>query len=326
MGLPQGAVRHLDTMEPITPENWSQASRTFKMFFQGVHTPWVTVDDKSKPEAKVIDDGNDKEVMWLIFAKLAPEYQYLGDGITCAQDLWANCVSTFEASNMTSRMNARRDFVRTMQDPTKPINLYIAAIEDAVKRLDRLGAKPSDSEIKDTLLMNLHDSLATTRTTILTAELEPTLLAVKSQIRNAGPSVPLQTIKKEEDDEDENLLGSQALAARASARGPRTRAPRGVPSGGSNKKFHWCSATSHDQCRRCGLTGHVSDRCIHDMPSDVKDWVMAGPPGKCASAAYASDSSDGEAHLAAGGFNWNSDDNSGSDGEVDNYGYFSMKA
>ncbi|KAJ7223779.1 hypothetical protein C8J57DRAFT_1253345 [Mycena rebaudengoi] len=320
MGLPQGTVRPIEALDPINADNWAKASRTLKMFFKGVHTPWVTA-DKTTSEGKIVDEGNDQEVMWLIYSKLAPEYQYLGDNVNTAQDLWAKCVGAFEASNMTSRMN-----VRTIHDPSKSIDLYISAIEDAVTHLDRLGVKPTDSEIADTLLMNLDDSLASTRTTILTAEKEPSLAAIKSQIRNAGPSVPLKPIKKEEDDEDDTLLNPNALAAHAASRAPRTRAPRGIGSGGSSK-FHWCSATSHDQCRRCGVAGHISDRCIHDMPSDVKDWVLAGPPGKRGhtTAAYASDSSDDEAtraHLAAGGFPWESD----SDGEVDNMGYFTMKA
>ena len=317
MGLPQGAVRPIDALDPITPDNWAKASRTLKMFFLGVHTPWVTK-EKSKPEGKVDDEDNDKEVMWLLYSKLAPEYQYLGDNVASAQDLWTKCVGAFEASNMTSRMNARRDFVHTLHDPSKSVDLYISAIEDAVTRLDRLGVKPTDSEISDTLLMNLHESLSSTRTTILTAEKEPTLAAIKSQIRNAGPSVPLKQIKKEEDDDDDSLAPS-ALAARTHSRAPRPRASRAAGTGGSSK-FRWCSATSNDQCRRCGVAGHIADRCIHDMPHDVKDWVIAGPPGKAAraSAAFTSDSSGDEsadAHPAFGGAAFESDS------EVDEYGY-----
>jgi hypothetical protein len=321
MGLPQGAVRPIEALDPIDPDNWAKSSRILKMFFQGVHTPWVTADKKSS-EGQIGDEGNDKEVMWLIFSKLAPEYQHLADGVTCAQDLWAKLVSTFEASNMTSRMNARRDFVHTIHDPSKLIDLYISAIEDAVTRLDRLGVKPTDSEIADTLLMNLDDSLATTRTTILTAEKEPTLLAIKSQIRNAGPSVPLKPVKKEEDEDDlPNSLS--AHAARTQSKRSRIRAPRASGSSGSSK-FHWCSATSNNQCRRCGVSGHISDRCVHDMPSNVKDWVLSGPPGRStrASAAYESGSSDNdldEAHVA-----FSDSAESDSDGEVDQYGYYTM--
>lgn len=324
MGLPQSAVRPIEVLDPINADNWAKSSRILKMFLQGVHTPWVTA-DKTKPEGKIDDEGNDKEVMWLIFTKLAPDYQHLGDNVTCAQDLWAKCVATFEASNMPSRMNAHRDFVHTIHDPSKSIDLYISAIEDAVTRLDRLGVKPSESEIADTLLMNLDDSLTSTRTTILTAEKELTLLAIKSQICNAGLSVPLKPVKKEEDDNDEIPDSLSAHAARKQSKRSRTCAPRAFGTSGSSK-FHWCSATSNDQCRRCGVSGHISDCCIHDMPSDVKDWVLDGPPGKHAhaSAAYHSGSSDDEvtgAHVA-----FSSSAESDSDDEVNQYGYFTMTA
>ncbi|KAF7349620.1 CCHC-type domain-containing protein [Mycena sanguinolenta] len=336
MGLPQGSVRLIEAMDPITPDNWAKARRTLKMFFQGVHTPWVTK-EKGTTEGNIDNNDNDQEVMWLLYSKLAPEYQYLGEGVTCAQDLWIACTGTFEASNMTTRMNARRDFVRTIHDPSKPIALYISAIEEAVTRLERLGAKPGPSEIADTLLMNLDDSLSATRITILTAEKEPTLEAIKAQIRNAGPSVPLKEIKKEEEDDDE-LSPLAAHTARTRSEPPRSRASRGTGTSGSRRapgtsgshKFHWCSPTSNDQCRRCGTPGHISDRCIHDMPSNVKDWVLAGPPGKSdrASAAFASDSSDGEAagHLAYGPFASLVDSDTDSEPELKNYFVATVKA
>ncbi|KAJ6472618.1 hypothetical protein C8R45DRAFT_1164379 [Mycena sanguinolenta] len=334
MGLPQGSVRLIEAIDPITPDNWAKARRTLKMFFMGVHTPWVT-QEKGSTEGKIDNTDNDQEVMWLLYSKLAPEYQYLGEEATCAQDLWIACTGAFEASNMTTRMNARRDFVRTIHDPSKPIALYISAIEEAVKRLERLGAKPGDSEIADTLLMNLDDSLSATRITILTAEKEPTLEAIKAQIRNAGPSVPLKEIKKEEDDDDE-LAPLAAHAARSAP--PRSRSYRGTGTSGSRQapgtsgshKFHWCSPTSYDQCHCCGTPGHISDRCIHDMPSNVKDWVVAGPPGKSdrASAAFASDLSDDEAagHLAHGPFASLVDSDTDSEPELQRVFYASMKA
>jgi hypothetical protein len=154
MGLPTGAVHPIEAMDRITPDNWAKASRTLKMFFIGVHTPWVTK-DKSSSEGKVDDESNDHEVMWLLYSKLAPEYQYLGNNVTSAQDLWTKCVGAFETSDMTSHMNACRDFVHTIHDPSKSIDLYISAIEDAVTRLDRLGGNNIDMATFVKILPNL---------------------------------------------------------------------------------------------------------------------------------------------------------------------------
>jgi hypothetical protein len=134
-----------------------------------LHTPWVPK-DKSSSEGKVDDESKNHEVMWLLYSKLAPEYQYLSDNVTLAQDLWTKCVGAFEVSNMTSCMNACCNFVHTIHDPSKSIDLYISAIDDAVKCLDRLGVKPTNSEIANTLLMNLDESLSCTHITILTSD------------------------------------------------------------------------------------------------------------------------------------------------------------
>ncbi|KAJ7809175.1 hypothetical protein B0H14DRAFT_3481637 [Mycena olivaceomarginata] len=103
---------------------------------------------------------------------------------------------------MTSRMNARRNFVHTIHDPSKSINLYISAIKDAVTCLNHLGVKPTNSEITDTLLMNLDESLSSTCTTILTSKKELTLTTL----------CPLKVIKNEDDNNSNTLLPALAHA------------------------------------------------------------------------------------------------------------------
>jgi hypothetical protein len=60
------------------------------------------------------------------------------------------------------------------------------------------------------------------------------------------------------------------------------------------------------------------------MPSDVKDWVLTGPPGRStrASAAFESGSSDDDltgAHVA-----FSDSAESDSDDEADQFGYYTM--
>jgi len=266
MGLPSAAVHALQARTDLvlSPETWPSVSRTFLVFFKGVHVPWVA--DASKA---IENADNDAEVLWILFGKLPSEYEALADGCNTAQALWSKLEKTFEASTMSTRMNARQAFVNTKHDPSKPIDVYLANIDDCVRRLDRLSAKPTNLEIKDTILMNLDDSFSPTRLAIVTALNEPSLTAVKEQLRSAGSSVPLAPTPIVKEEEKEIALAARSRPL-SSTRGPR-------PGRG---KFRWCSAIAHDQCRRCGITGHIADRCIHDMPKDIKDWVMAGPPSR----------------------------------------------
>jgi hypothetical protein len=56
MGLLIGAIRLIEAVDQIMPDNWAKASCPLKMFFIGVHTSWVPK-DKSSSEGKVDDDS-----------------------------------------------------------------------------------------------------------------------------------------------------------------------------------------------------------------------------------------------------------------------------
>ncbi|KAJ7884753.1 hypothetical protein B0H14DRAFT_2434650, partial [Mycena olivaceomarginata] len=152
------------------------------------------------------------------------------------------------------------------------MDVYISGVLGARQVLTNLGCKVEDGETVDTLLMNLHESYSNARGSILTQKDEPNLDTVKALLLKAQPN---------------NFLPGQSADPVALALAARTFPTRdrghsgGAPSGGSLedlKGFHWCSATAHDQCRRCGRTGHISDRCVYDMPQHIKDWVIVGPP------------------------------------------------
>lgn len=289
MGLPAGAVRQIEAMETITHETWPAARRKLEMFARGAHIPWMT-DSTVSVGSKTDDD----EAVFLIYMKVQAEYQSLFDATTTTQSLFKKLVSTFEVSNMTTRMAARDAFATVTHDPSKPIDLYIVAIEDAVRRLTRLNATPSELEIKDRLLLNLHPAYHAIRASLTASVQEPSLAAVKAQLRTSGAAVALEPVVKQEEQDI-------ALAARPDRRDARTGGrPRDPGFGGSTRKFRWCSAVSPDQCRRCGISGHISDRCVYDMPEHIKQWVMDGPPSASRRDRHAhrdADSSD-DAHAA----------------------------
>ena len=57
----------------------------------------------------------------------------------------------------------------------------------------------------------------------------------------------------------------------------RPSSPRPAPSR-EDKGYRWCDPLNEGHCHRCGRSGHIAARCIHDMPQHVKEWVMNGPP------------------------------------------------
>ncbi|KAJ7342530.1 hypothetical protein DFH08DRAFT_811612 [Mycena albidolilacea] len=205
---------------------------------------------------------------------------------------------------MTSRMNACRNFVHTIHNPSKSIDLYISAIE-AVTHLNCLGVKPTNSEITDTLLMNLDESLSSTRTTILTSKKELILTAIKSQTHNARPS--------------------------ALSKSSRTRMTTTITPSFLLQLTLPALVAEHlalMQLKLLGPVGAANSTGALPLPTTgvaAADWVIAGPPGKAshASAAFASDLSgdkSANAHVAFGRASFDSDS------KVKYLGYCSMSA
>jgi len=130
--------------------------------------------------------------------------------------------------------------------------------------------------------MHLHPSWITVRTTILASAKEPSFDELVSILIASSPASVVAsdvTVKTEEEEPDLTL----AMAARSGGRFVGSggsysgRGSSGAPHSDENG-FRWCSPTGNDQCRRCGRVGHISDRCIFDMPPHIKDWVTSGPP------------------------------------------------
>ncbi|KII82930.1 hypothetical protein PLICRDRAFT_47456, partial [Plicaturopsis crispa FD-325 SS-3] len=88
------------------------------------------------------------------------------------------------------------------------IALYIQSLTAAKEKLCSLGCKIEDDEFKDILLINLHSSFSTLRTTILAQSTEPSLAQVKALLTSnlsaphpsSDPADDDITIKQEEEE------------------------------------------------------------------------------------------------------------------------------
>ncbi|KAJ7785149.1 hypothetical protein DFH07DRAFT_763757 [Mycena maculata] len=140
----------------------------------------------------------------------------------------------------------------------------------------------------DILLMNLQPLWSGVRTSITSNKDEQKLILNGSTV---DPPV--------KDEDDETLLGAMAAGhARFGSGGRRGGAGggNGYSGGGSSvharggrygggsgnhptdeKGHHWCDPTNENHCHRCGQSGHIAARCIHNMPQHIKDWVMGNP-------------------------------------------------
>lgn len=283
MAIGNAILKGLESVPELNDSNWFTWSKPMIKFLnacgaQYVHDPLTA----AVPKDKEVLDG---EINWLIYGKVSEDWQYLVADVEHAWESWKALKGQFEKSTMGSRLKARSEFHNVVHDPSKPISHYVQSVMAARAVLKSLGHEPDDVETGDVLLMNLHSSFDTIRTTILTSKDEPSLSTIKSTLLGSTASADV-FIKSEP--------SPIALAARAGGRRGFGTGGSGYGAGGSGygsredeKGFRWCDPTQESACHRCGRPGHIAARCIHDMPQHVKDWVMS-PPGRSASAQTAS--------------------------------------
>ncbi|CAK5271385.1 unnamed protein product [Mycena citricolor] len=277
----------LTTVPMLGKDNWAKFGKGFKVFLLGVDALWVMGKGPKADESDQV--ALDRMLLPYLYTKIEEQYQPLLDDFESATAAWAALKAHFEKSSMSTRMAARAELHSISHDPTKDIDVYIRAVGDAVKKLAAMGVSIDSTIHKDVLLMNLHPAFHTVRTILLARSPEPKLEDCITQLASSS-SDPGVVLKIEDGD-----ISSLALAASAPRRGTASAtssytspitgsiAQDGFPL--DSQGFRWCDPTTRG-CHRCGRTGHIAHKCMHTMPTFVKDWILANGKSSSASAAF----------------------------------------
>lgn len=287
--IPTSITNTLDSIPKCSESTFQSWKSGMKMFFRGAGATHLLAESlpDTVPSNMVALDSS---ILFFLWGRLEDDLKYLAADQQTALAAWKSILSHFQNSNIGRRLQARQAFYTTTHDPSKPISIYINSVLQAVQVLKELSVKVEEVEIGDIILMNLHESYTTVRTTILTAKEEPDLSTIKSILLSSSigalSSTPIMNFKQEG-----NV--TQAAHTAKSGHGHKSRSkltpshpsphPSASPPSSQShpvdaKGFRWCNPQNEGHCHRCGRSGHVSRLCIYDMPQHIKDWVMRGPP------------------------------------------------
>ncbi|KAJ7694411.1 hypothetical protein B0H17DRAFT_1275499 [Mycena rosella] len=281
MPISSALLEGLRKLADIDDATWGDGSKTMTMFFRGCGAAYIA---DATASTTVPDDKKDLdgELVWTIYSHVHADYKAIIEDEKSGLAAWKKLKARFEKSTMSRRLKARSDFYR--------------AVKVARKTLKGLGCEPGEVETTDVLLINLHSSWAGVRTSITSNKDEQKLEDIIS-ILNGSTVEPV----KQESDDEVPAVGLMAAASRLgsggrrgnggsgggaggggySGSGGRSRGHAGDSGGGrgsDDKGYHWCDPTNENHCHRCGRSGHIAARCIHDMPQHIKDWVMDNSP------------------------------------------------
>jgi hypothetical protein len=248
----------------LTPDNWFTWKTEMEMLLAMEGLDGVVFGtEKKEGDAKdqATWDQKDRKARGIIFFRIDAHYRtFFTSSSSSSALLWKALKDKFEASNLATRIDARRQLYTTLHDPSKSVDFYILALKNAREHLKAItGEDIKDRDFMDVLLMNLHPDFSQIRTSILSQSTEPTLDIVISILTKSANDLSIK---------HESVLAARAgpFGAGGSARDPV-----------DDKGFRWCDPKREGVCHRCGKPGHQAHLCVGDMPRHIKDWVLKRP-------------------------------------------------
>lgn len=281
MAPPQRTLNHtlvgplITETSKLSTDNFTEWKEYFDMIVQGVGADYLlaAVLPAAVPEEFT---SMDSQLAPLLFLKMEPEVRNLisPDDRKSALKCWTSILAQFKQANWRRRFAARRAFLQIQHDPSRPISIFLAAVEKAASDLEGFGLKVGEDEKVDVILMNLDESFHPARTSILASSTkEPSLATLKATL--IGSDEVAINVKSEPVD---NALAVRGGYGRRGSGGGRASASGGgqVDYPVDNDGYRWCDPTNEGRCHRCGRSGHIAGHCMFRMPQHVIDWILKG--------------------------------------------------
>ena len=146
---------------------------------------------------------------------------------------------------------------------------FVNEVLTVVRQLESIKRKPQKDETTDKLLIGLHSSFAAVRTNLTLHTPEPSIKEITAALKEFEDnetlklsfSTPIDSAIKEE---------SLLYANKAHRHGSRGGVPRM-----RYHDFDWGNTNNRDGvCFRCGRSSHITQNCMADMPTDIKERIL----------------------------------------------------
>ncbi|KAF7340496.1 hypothetical protein MSAN_02121000 [Mycena sanguinolenta] len=254
--------------------NWGSFSKDTQVFFQ-LEGNWEIVNGtKKKPsdadEAEKWTRQNERAYSMIYFL-LGADYRSIIADVSTGVEAWKLLKDEYQKDSSALRLALRNQLYSIRHDPKQPISVYIEAIRTVACQLKAIGHEVKPEDLADIILLRLHPSFSSIRSTLSNVtpfpKLDDLISAIKAyELQETLSSSVEQTIKKEEEEEVMKEKEDHAMLTREGRKGVKG-------------KFDWGNSKDKEGvCHRCGLSGHIARRCVADMPDDVKAKILTSRP------------------------------------------------
>ena len=285
-----GFITLLSGITKFNGQNWTTFKKDVEVYFT-IDGYWeVITNPKPKETAAVaLWDKMDKKAYSFLYFLIEPIYQSAIIDSNSGTAAWKALKAEYEKDSCAARLSLRQQFYNIHHDPSKPVSIFIDEVQSIARQLTSISRPPGKDEIEDIILLRLDTSFEAIRSSLIIRATSPSLTEIISAIKqfeinqrvsfSSSASPPIKT-----------EVNDAMVAFR---KGP-SRKPRNIPGiipnsdtsiygpvPNSNHEFDWGNTKeTPGACFRCGVTGHVAAKCVHDMPSAIKFKIVSALPNQ----------------------------------------------
>jgi len=248
---------------------------------------------KTKPTeaAAAIWDMMDRKAYSFLYFLIEPIHQSIIIELNSGTATWKALKAEYEKDSCAACLSLCQQFYNICHDSSQPVSIFIDEVQSISHQLTAISRPPGKDEVKDLILHHLNPSFEAIRSSLITRTTSPSLTEIISAIKQfeinqciSSGSSAFPSIKTEVND---------ALTAfhKGSSWKPRHGRFNGnIPGSESSVfgpvplkdyQFDWDNTNNTPgACFRCGITGYVAAKCIHDMPAQVKFGIINALPNQ----------------------------------------------
>jgi len=287
-----GFITLLSGITKFNGQNWTTFKKDVEVYF-AMDGYWDVI-TKTKPTeaaAAAIWDTMDRKAYSFLYFLIEPIHQSIIIELNSGTAAWKALKAEYEKDSCAARLSLRQQFYNIHHDSSQPVSIFINEVQSISRQLTAISRPPGKDEVEDLILLRLDPSFEAIRSSLITRATSPSLTEIISAIKqfeinqrvsHGSSASPL--IKTE---------ANEALAAyhKGSSRKPRHGHFDGnIPGSESSvfgpvplkdHRFDWGNTNNTPgACFRCGITGHVAAKCVHDMPPQIKFGIINALPNQ----------------------------------------------
>ena len=158
--------------------NWVTFKKDVEVFFS-LDGVWDVVSGAVPKPADLKDLGDwetkDKRGYSLLYFLIGSDYRSIITELSSGSTAWNALKGEYEKDSSATRLTLRNQFYTIRHDPSRPVSIFIDAIQSIARQLKAINYAPGTNEVEDIILLRLDATFEPVRSSLIAREKSPSL-------------------------------------------------------------------------------------------------------------------------------------------------------